>query len=275
MKQTENKNVEKNNKDLNNNNEIKHISILNYIDNPFLKKKIQSPRSLKSMKNLGYKMDDIIFMTFPEFLEKYKEIKKLPEEIQNNKYEFYENSRQIKIKNVKIERDNIIQESGGIPIQVDKYLNNERKKVMKELKNTEKELKKEFLIKPENEYDKQEKILERKKRREEKEIERKKKLEEENLKRIKQAEEYEKKEAMKEKLKLEEKAKKEKELKIKRQKFEEKVEKIHKDFNDKIFNKMKIMEEREKERKIKNDIKKQKDMELIKRIKKSKNSRKK
>ena len=174
MKQTGNKKVEKNNIDINNINEIKHISILNYIDNPFLKKKIQSPRSLKSMKNLGYKMDDIIFMTFPEFLEKYKEIKKLPEEIQNNKYEFYENSRQIKIKNVKIERDNIIQESGGIPIQVDKYLNNERKKVMKELKNTEKEMKKEFLIKPENEYDKQEKILERKKRREEKEIERKK-----------------------------------------------------------------------------------------------------
>ena len=158
MKQTGNKNVEKNNKDINNNNEIKHISILNYIDNPFLKKKIQSPRSLKSMKNLGYKMDDIIFMTFPEFLEKYKEIKKLPEEIQNNKYEFYENSRQIKIKNVKIERDNIIQESGGIPIQVDKYLKKKKKKVMKELKNTEKEVKKEFLIKPENEYDKKKKI---------------------------------------------------------------------------------------------------------------------
>ena len=143
MKETGNQKEEINNKDINNINKIKHISILNYIENPFLKKKIKSPRSLKSMDNLGYKMDDIIFMTFPEFLEKYKEIKKLPEEIQNNKYEFYENSRQIKIKNVKIERDNIIQELGeNIPIQLDKYLNNERKKVIKELKDTENELEK-------------------------------------------------------------------------------------------------------------------------------------
>ena len=228
MKETGNQKEEINNKDINNINKIKHISILNYIENPFLKKKIKSPRSLKSMENLGYKMDDIIFMTFPEFLEKYKEIKKLPEEIQNNKYEFYENSRQIKIKNVKIERDNIIQELGeNIPVQLDKYLNNERKKVIKELKDTENELEKKILIKNKNEYDKQEKILERKKKREEMEIERKKKFEEDNLKRIKQAEEYEKKEAMKEQLKLEETAKREKELEIKRQKFEEKVEKIH------------------------------------------------
>ena len=210
------------------------ISIINYLENPFTKHKIKSPRSLKSMDNLGYKMDDIIYLSFPEFLDKYKETKKFPENVQNKKYECYEQMRQIKINNIKIERDRLIQELGdNIPNPINKNENTERKKVIKNLKNVEAELEKKIFMKGNNKYEQKEKMMERKKRREEKEIERKKQLEEQNIKRMKQEEEYQKKEAIKERLRIEEKIKKEKELEIKRQKFEEKVEKIHKDFNDK------------------------------------------
>ena len=110
------------------------------------------------MKNLGYENDDIIYLTLPEFLEKYKEIKKLPEEIQNSKYEFYEKYRQIKIKNVKVERDNLIQELGeNITNPNEKIENNERKKIIKNLKNAEAELEEKILMKKNIDYDKNEK----------------------------------------------------------------------------------------------------------------------
>ena len=114
-----------NKKELNNikevpiNNNKNQISILNYLDNPFIKRKIESPKSLISMKNLNYKMNEIIYLTFDEFLNKYKEIKKLPEEIQKRKYEFYEEYRKVKIKNIKIERDRLCTSDSN-----DKNINN-------------------------------------------------------------------------------------------------------------------------------------------------------
>ena len=168
-------NEDKNQKNLNE----KNISIINLIKNPFIKKKIDSPRSLKSMKNLGYQMDEIYHISFPQFLDKNKEIKKLPEELQKNKYEFYEEYRKIKIGNIKIERDRLIQELGEEEQNINKSNNKkeniERKNIIKELKSAEAELENKILMKKNINYDQKEKMMERKKRREGKEIERKKK----------------------------------------------------------------------------------------------------
>ena len=191
---TDNKKVLNNIKEdtINNKNQI---SILNYLDNPFIKKKIESPKSLKSMKNLNYKMNEIIYLTFDEFLNKYKEIKKLPEEIQKRKYEFYEEYRHIKIKNIKIERDRLYtSDSNNINLNNINNENNKREKVIKNLKKVENELEKEILLKKKDNKDKKdtkEKLSERLLKIKQKEEERKKKLEEENKQ--KQKEEYDKK----------------------------------------------------------------------------------
>ena len=262
MEETEENKIQESKNEINQSNKKKYISINNYIENPFTKKRINSPRTLKAMENFDYIIDDIIYLSFSEFLDKYKDIKQLPEELQKKKYEFYEQYRQIKINIIKIERDKLIEELGE-NINIDnKIANIERKNIIRKLKKAEEELEKKILMKGKKKYDKQEKILERKQRREEKEAERQQKFKEENLKRIKQEEEYQKKEALKEKLKLEEKLKREKELEIKKQKFEEKVEKIRQDFIDKMDEKRKKMEERDEERKVENEIKKMKDMEI-------------
>ena len=127
------------------------------------------------MKNLGYQIDEIYHISFPQFLDKNKEIKKLPEELQKNKYEFYEEYRKIKIGNIKIERDRLIQELGEEEQNINKSNNKkeniERKNIIKELKSAEAELENKILMKKNINYDQKEKMMERKKRREEKELE--------------------------------------------------------------------------------------------------------
>ena len=179
MDSTANKKNKENNKDLNNNNK-KNLSIIHYMENPFCKRKIDSPRSLLAMNNLKYTMKDIYFLTFKEFSEKYKQFS---EDLQRKKYEFYEQYRQLKIKNINLERDRLIQ---NLKDGNNTKENIEIKNMIKKLKETEAELEKKILmnnketnsnknndIKKIN-YDREEKNEERKKRREEIQNERKK-----------------------------------------------------------------------------------------------------
>ena len=106
-------------KDINYNNP-NQISILHYIENPYLNKIIDSPRTLKSMEYLGCVMDDIYFLTFSEFIENYPEFRRFSKDIQNRIYEFYEDYRLNKIKAINQIRDNIIQNK--IDINDKKYI---------------------------------------------------------------------------------------------------------------------------------------------------------
>ena len=259
MKSTENKKSNENNKE--NNKDIKkikkkNISILNYMENPFYKKKIDSPRSLKVMDNLEYKMEDIYYLTFPKFLEKFKEFKNLPEEFQRKKYAFYEECRQLKIKNINILRNMLIQNSKeGYNPNINENI--DIKNMITKLKNIEAELENKILKNNDSQN-----IQKEKDDKKGKPIEKFKKLKQENLKKIKENEEDDKQEKLKEQKRLEEKAKKERELEIKRQKHKEQVEKTRKEFNDKISDKRKKMEEREKIRQEKNFVKKMEKMQL-------------
>ena len=101
-----------NNNKYNNNEPLKEpISIFHYDEDPYINKKIESPRSLKSMKELGLCMDDIYFLNFNQFLEKFQDFRKFDKNIQQLRYQFYEGMRLNKINKIK---DDVINNKNNI-----------------------------------------------------------------------------------------------------------------------------------------------------------------
>ena len=309
------KNIDNNKDNLNKDNIIdesepkplgKQVSIVHYYENSHINKVIESPRSIYAMNSLGWTMNDIYYLTFPEFLEKYPEFRRFPVIYQKYFYSLYEDFRLSKIQCIKIKRDDIIKNninindniniteeqmmptfSSSIKKEIMKFEQIKKKNEQDLIKAIEYELERHILLKEEEskirksnmKKEKFQKELEIKRYKEKKELEnrehrkylqekeRLKKLDEENKKKYKIAQEYEKKEELKKKEKLKEKEKKQKELEIKRINFEKKVEKMNNDFNNKILQKMYNMEERDIKRKENNEIKKQ---ELIEKNKEKK-----
>lgn len=87
------------------------ISIFHYLQNPYINKKIESPRSIKSMDELGLSMDDIYFLNFNQFLEKFQDYRKFDKNIQQLRYKDYEEMRLNKINRIK---DDIIYNKNNI-----------------------------------------------------------------------------------------------------------------------------------------------------------------
>jgi hypothetical protein len=271
------------------------ISILNYFQNPKINKLIDSPKTLKAMKDLGYAMEDIYYLTFNEFLDQFQEFRRFSLDIQQYLYDSYENHRLEKIQTIKDKRDyniknNInINENHNLPYNKQliafsssikeaqkKFEQIQRKNKLELINAIKAQLENQIIIKKGEskmrkdsmKKDKFQKQLEIKNYNAKKELEnreyrkniqekeREKQLVEENKKKYEIAQQFEKKKAEKEKEKLKEKEKKKKEIEEKRIKFEKKVEKMNNDFNNKIIQKMLYMEEREKERLIQNEEKK-------------------
>jgi len=107
------KNNSKENGTVNNNNEPLEdpISIFHYLEDPYINKKIESPRSIKSMNELGLCMDDIYFLNFNQFLEKFQDFRKFPKEIQQLHYQNYKKMRINKINRIK---DDVINNKNNI-----------------------------------------------------------------------------------------------------------------------------------------------------------------
>ena len=98
---TNKNNNEENNKLNRSTSKKKLTTILDFENNPILENKINSPRSLKSIKELGYILNDLIYYDFYHFKQKHSEIIPLNPEIQEMRYNFYEKQRQKKIEDVK------------------------------------------------------------------------------------------------------------------------------------------------------------------------------
>ena len=98
----------------------KEISILHYCENPKINKIVESPRALKAMDLLGCTMDDIYFLTFPEFIDNFQKFRRFPNNIQNYLYNAYEKNRLRKIEMINEKRDYIIQ--NNIDTNDNKYL---------------------------------------------------------------------------------------------------------------------------------------------------------
>lgn len=86
----------------------KYISIEDFKAEPTSKIKINSPRSLLAMCQTGITQDELTFLSFVDFLNKYKDIRKMPTEIQTTRYEFCENQRKERINQIIKCRDAII-----------------------------------------------------------------------------------------------------------------------------------------------------------------------
>ena len=69
--------------------------------------KINSPRSVAAMKQLGYTTDDLRYQSFKEFLHSNPNLVGVSKEMKKNRYEYIENLRQEKIKEIKERRDKI------------------------------------------------------------------------------------------------------------------------------------------------------------------------
>ena len=85
---------------LNNSSSIKYINIIDFNSNPYLKKRINSPRSLELINSSGYTFEELCYETFNEFKKNHSEIMSLPNEIQKMRYSFYESRRKEKIKEI-------------------------------------------------------------------------------------------------------------------------------------------------------------------------------
>ena len=92
----------------------KPVSIVHYYENSHINKVIESPRSIYAMNSLGWTMNDIYYLTFPEFLEKYPEFRRFPVIYQKYFYSLYEDFRLSKIQCIKIKRDDIIKNNINI-----------------------------------------------------------------------------------------------------------------------------------------------------------------
>ena len=90
------------------------------MENPYLNKMIDSPRSIRSMNILGRIMDDIYYLTFPEFIENFQEFRRFSPDIQKKMYEFYEDYRIAKIKVINEVRENQIKNN----IDINDNINN-------------------------------------------------------------------------------------------------------------------------------------------------------
>ena len=86
----------------------KYISIEDFKSEPTSKLKINSPRSLLAMCQTGITQDELTFLSFVDFLTKFKDIRKMPTEIQTTRYEFCENQRKERINQIIKCRDAII-----------------------------------------------------------------------------------------------------------------------------------------------------------------------
>ena len=233
--------IDNNKEDINQEDLGKEISILHYLENPYLNKKVESPRTIKAIKLLGCAMDDIYFLTFPEFIDNYQEYRRFPKNIQKYLYNSYENYRLMKIEVIKEKRDYIIQ--NNIDINEDIYINQDipmptfsssikkemakfeqmkKKDELDLIKEIEAELERQILLKEEEakirrknmkkdifqknaeiKHFKDKKKLEiRENKKYELEKERKVKLEENNKKQYLMAQEFEKRKELEEKKRL-------------------------------------------------------------------------
>ena len=86
----------------------KCISIEDFKADPTSKIRINSPRSLLAMCQTGISQDELTFLSFVDFLTKFKEIRKLPTEIQTTRYEFCESMRKDRINQISKCREAII-----------------------------------------------------------------------------------------------------------------------------------------------------------------------
>ena len=86
------------------------VSILYYLENPYLNYNIESPRSIDAMTQLGFIMDDLLFLSFPDFINNNPNLRSLPKEMQLKRYEFAEQFRLAKIQKIKELRDELIEQ---------------------------------------------------------------------------------------------------------------------------------------------------------------------
>ena len=105
IKEGEAKENEKKEEEIKEDDEMKEplgdkISILHYIDNPYNNYNIESPRSIYAMTQLGFIMDDIVFLSFPEYIDNNPTFRSLPKETQIKRYNFSEQYRMSKIKRI-------------------------------------------------------------------------------------------------------------------------------------------------------------------------------
>ena len=94
-----NNNNNNNNQNINNENN-NQISIDNYLQNPNQILEIDSPRSLESIKLLGYTNEDINYLTLKQFINNNPNLIPLAPELQKRRYECYEQNRLNKIQNI-------------------------------------------------------------------------------------------------------------------------------------------------------------------------------
>ena len=110
--------------DNNNNNENNQISIDNFLQNPNQALEIDSPRSLESIKLLGYTNEDINYMTLKQFINNNPNLIPLAPELQKRRYECYEQNRLNKIQNIAELREKLT-ESYFIETYPELFNNNE------------------------------------------------------------------------------------------------------------------------------------------------------
>ena len=77
------------------------INIIDFELNPIEENKINSPRSLESIAKLGYIFEDLIYNDFNQFKQIHYEIIPLELEMQQKRYNFYEDLRKSKIAEIK------------------------------------------------------------------------------------------------------------------------------------------------------------------------------
>lgn len=78
-------------------NKKRLITIDFFSQNPTNNPRITSPRSLFAIKNSGYSLEELFYITFDQYKQLYPEIIPLSQERQKKRYEFYENHRKEKI----------------------------------------------------------------------------------------------------------------------------------------------------------------------------------
>ena len=77
------------------------INIIDFELNPIEENKINSPRSLEAIAKLGYIFEDLIYNDFNQFKQIHYEIIPLELEMQQKRYNFYEDLRKTKIAEIK------------------------------------------------------------------------------------------------------------------------------------------------------------------------------
>ena len=102
----------------------KYISIDDFKADPTSKVKINSPRSLLAMCQTGISQDELTFLSFVDFLTKFKEIRKLPTEIQTTRYEFCESMRKDRINQIIKCREAIINKENNLSLTTRNGMNN-------------------------------------------------------------------------------------------------------------------------------------------------------